>query len=95
MVLSHADVLHIARLARLHLEADEVDRLAGQLSAILEHFAALQALDTSDVEPTAHPLPLYNVTRADVVSPSLPREDVLANAPAEEAGLIRVRAILE
>jgi aspartyl-tRNA(Asn)/glutamyl-tRNA(Gln) amidotransferase subunit C len=95
MAVSHADVEHIARLARVRLEPDEVDRLSRQLSSILDHFAALSAVDTEGVEPTAHPLPLANVMREDSVAPSLPPEDVLANAIAVEDGYIRVRAVLE
>lgn len=79
----------------MSLDDDEVGRLAGQLSSILDHFTALSAVNTEGVEPTAHPLPLANVMRDDSVSPSLPREDVLRNAPAEEDGYIRVRAVLE
>lgn len=95
MSLTHDDVLHIARLARIKLSESDVDRFASQLSGILDHFAALSAVDTGDLEPTAHPLPLSNVMRDDEVAPSLSREDVLANAPEAEEGYIRVRAVLE
>jgi aspartyl-tRNA(Asn)/glutamyl-tRNA(Gln) amidotransferase subunit C len=95
MALTHDDVLHIARLARIKLTESDVDRFASQLSGILDHFAALSAVDTGDLEPTAHPLPLSNVMRDDEVAPSLSREDALANAPASEEGYIRVRAVLE
>ena len=95
MTLSREDVLHIAHLARLGIDDSEVDRFASQLSAILYYFATLQALDTTGVEPTANPIPLVNVMREDVVTPSLPRDAVLANAPETEDGLIRVRAVLE
>lgn len=95
MSLTRDEVLHIARLARLRLEPAEVDRTATQLSGILDYFTALQAVDTDGVEPTANPLPLRNVMRADFVTPSLPRDEALANAPAVEDGLVRVRAVLE
>lgn len=95
MALTRDDVLHIARLARIAVTNDEVERLTVQLSGILDHFAALAAVDTEGVEPTAHPLPLANVMRADEVQPSLSRDDVLANAPMTEDGYIRVRAVLE
>ena len=95
MALTSNDVLHIARLARISLAEDEVARFAEQLSGILDHFSALAALDTGDVEPTAHPLPLSNVMREDLVAPSLPRSEVLANAPEQEDGYLRVRAVLE
>ncbi len=95
MALTRDDVLHIARLARIALSDDEVERFRAQLSGILDHFAALAAVDTEAVEPTAHPLPLANVMREDVIEPSLPRDAVLANAPLTEDGYIRVRAVLE
>lgn len=95
MSLSRDDVLHIARLARIELDDAVVDLLRNQLSGILEHFAALAAVDTSGVEPTAHPLPLSNVMRADEVAPSLTTGEVMANAPEHEDGYLRVRAVLE
>ncbi len=95
MSLSTNDVLHIARLARIELSEAEVQRFAQQLSGILDHFAALAAVDTEGVPPTAHPLPLSNVMRADVVAPSLLPDEALANAPEREDGFIRVRAVLE
>lgn len=95
MALTTDDVLHIARLARISLTDSEVGRLTQQLSDILGHFEALAAAPTDGVEPTAHPLPLSNVMRADEVAPSLPRTAVLANAPRHEDGLFRVRAVLE
>ena len=95
VALTDSDVLHIARLARIELSDEEVRRFAGQLSGILDHFAALAAVPTEGVEPTAHPLPLSNVMRADEVASSLPRTEVLANAPQQEDGYLRVRAVLE
>ena len=95
MPISRDQVLHIGRLARLGLSEDEIDRLTTQLSDILDHFEALDAVDTEGIEPTAHPLPLQNVMRTDSVSPSLTRDDALSNAPEVEDGLIRVRAVLE
>ena len=95
MALTNDDVLHIARLARMALTPAEVERLAGQLSGILDHFAVLSAAPTEGLEPTAHPLPLYNVMRADEVASSLPRRAVLQNAPQQEEGSFRVRAVLE
>ena len=95
MALTSKDVQHIARLARVALEGDDVERFRTQLSSILDHFTTLSAVDTEGVEPTAHPLPLSNVMREDSVSPSLPRTDVLLNAPDTEDGLLRVKAVLE
>lgn len=95
MALTLKDVEHIATLARLGLTAEEKERFREQLSTILEHFASLQQLDTSAIPPTATVLPLRNVMREDAVRPSLPPEDVLANAPDAAEGCFRVRAILE
>jgi len=92
--LSRDDVLHVARLARLTLSDEEVERYTEQLSAVLDHAADVAALDTSGVPPTAHPLPLENVLRDDVVEPSLDRDEVLAEPPATEDGRFRVPPIL-
>jgi aspartyl-tRNA(Asn)/glutamyl-tRNA(Gln) amidotransferase subunit C len=95
MALTSEEVLHIARLARIALTDEDVARFTAQLSGILDHFTALAAVDTEGLEPTAHPLPLSNVMRADLVAPSLPRDEALANAPRIEEGYVRVRAVLE
>ena len=95
MSLTAEEVLHIAHLARIALTEADVERFTRQLSGILDHFAALAAVDTDGVEPTAHPLPLSNVMRADFVAPSLTQAEVLANAPEREEGFFRVRAVLE
>ena len=93
-LISREDVAHVARLARLDLTEDELDRLAGQLAAVLEHAADIAALDTAGVPPTAHPFPLFNVLRDDVAGRSLDRDEVLAMAPAAEDGRFRVPRIL-
>lgn len=95
MALTTEEVRHIARLARLALTDDEVERYREQLSGILDHFEVLNEIDTSDVPPTAQSLDQVNVTRPDELRPSLPTEDVLANAPRDEDGYLRVRAVLE
>lgn len=95
MALTSEEVLHIARLARIALTEDDVQRFTAQLTGIVDHFAALAAVDTEGVDPTAHPLPLSNVMRADLVSASLSQHDALANAPLTEDGYVRVRAVLE
>lgn len=95
MALTSEEVLHIAHLARISLSDAEVVRFTAQLSGILDNFAALAAVDTEGLEPTAHPLPLSNVMRADIVAPSLQQREVLANAPEQEDGFFRVRAVLE
>ena len=92
--LSREDAAYVARLARLDLTDEELETYAGQLATVLEHAAAVAALDTRDVEPTSHPLPLRNVLRADEVRPSLDRAEVLAQAPAAEDGRFRVPRIL-
>ncbi|MBI4283369.1 MAG: Asp-tRNA(Asn)/Glu-tRNA(Gln) amidotransferase subunit GatC [Chloroflexi bacterium] len=95
MKLSHEEVLHIARLARLGLTEAEVDKLGEQLSNILENFAVLQQVDTSDVPPTAQSIALQNVVSEDEVAPSLTQSQVLANAPQKEGEFFKVRAVLE
>jgi len=95
MSLTREEVLHIAKLARLGLSEEDVAKFQGQLSDILAHFELLEELDTADVPPTSHPLPLESVMRADEVRPSLLREEVLANAPMAEDGSFRVLAVLE
>jgi aspartyl-tRNA(Asn)/glutamyl-tRNA(Gln) amidotransferase subunit C len=95
MKLSREEVLHIARLARLGLTDEDVDRLREQLSNILENFEALKQVDTTDVPPTAQSIPLQNVTKDDKVKPSLPQEQILANAPRKEGEYFRVKAVLE
>ena len=95
MKLSREEVLHIALLARLGLSEAEVDRASEQLSNILENFEVLQQIDTSGIPPTTQSITLQSVVRDDEVAPSLPLEDVLANAPRREGGFLRVRAVLE
>ena len=95
MGLTREEVLHIARLARVGLDEAEVATFQEQLSEILNHFQTLGQLDTEDVPPTSHPLPLESVMRPDEVRPSLPRDEVLANAPLAEDGALRVKAVLE
>ena len=95
MKLSREEVLHIARLARLGLSEDEVDKFSEQLSNLLENFEVLQEVDTSNVPPTAQSIALQNVVRDDEVASSLPPSDVLANAPRREENFFRVRAVLE
>lgn len=80
----------VARLARLALAPDEIERMTAQLDGMLEHFADVDALDLTDVAPMTQPFPLVNVFRADVVQPCLDREEVLAAAPASEDGRFRV-----
>jgi aspartyl-tRNA(Asn)/glutamyl-tRNA(Gln) amidotransferase subunit C len=90
MAISRDEVLHVAKLARLELTDEEVERFTEQLSAILEAVAQVSELDLADVEPTAHPLDLVNVWAQDEPRPSLPLEEALANAPEREAGFFKV-----
>ena len=92
--ISRADVEHVAKLARLALTEEEVEALTGELGKILDHAASVSALDTEGVPPTAHPLPLVNVLRADEARPGISRDEVLAAAPAAEDGRFRVPRIL-
>jgi len=95
MKLSREEVLHIARLARVALTEEEITRLSEQLSNLLDNFEVLQQVDTTDVPPTAQSVTLQSVMREDEVTPSLPADDVLANAPQREGDCFRVRAVLE
>ena len=80
-MLDKAQVLHVARLARLELSDDEVDRMAAELSNVLDHIEKIRELDLDGVPPTAHVIDVVNVLRADEPEPSLPRDIVLAQAP--------------
>ena len=93
MSITREDVLHVARLARLELREDEIERFREQLSAILEAVGKVSELDLSDVEPTAHPLAAVNVLGEDEPRPSLPRDQALANAPDPEDGFFGVPAV--
>ena len=90
MGIDRDTVMHVARLARLDLRPDEVDRLTGELDAILEAVSKVAELDLADVPPTSHPLDLVNVWGDDVPRPSLALDEALANAPAREGDLFRV-----
>jgi aspartyl-tRNA(Asn)/glutamyl-tRNA(Gln) amidotransferase subunit C len=92
--ITRADVEHVAMLARLALTDDEIEQLTGELGAIVDYAAEVSALDTADVPPTAHPLPLVNVFRPDDPHPGLDRDEVLGQAPATEDGQFRVPRIL-
>jgi aspartyl-tRNA(Asn)/glutamyl-tRNA(Gln) amidotransferase subunit C len=96
--ITRDDVAHVAHLARLSLTDEELDVYTGQLAAVLEHAADVEALDVAGVEPMVHPYPLVNVLRDDVVDPAdeltIERSEVLAVAPAVEDGQFRVPAIL-
>jgi aspartyl-tRNA(Asn)/glutamyl-tRNA(Gln) amidotransferase subunit C len=88
--LTRKEVEEIALLARLHLEPAELDRMQGELAAILDHFQTLAAVDTADVPAMTHAVPMDLRMRADAPAPSLPAEAALAGAPRREADLIVV-----
>jgi aspartyl-tRNA(Asn)/glutamyl-tRNA(Gln) amidotransferase subunit C len=90
MAITREEVLHVAKLARLELTDEEVERLTEQLGAILEAVSKVSELDLSDVPPTSHPLALVNAWAEDEPRPSLPLDDVFANAPAREDDLFKV-----
>jgi aspartyl-tRNA(Asn)/glutamyl-tRNA(Gln) amidotransferase subunit C len=90
MAITREQVLHVAQLAHLDLTEEEIARFGEQLSAILEAVSKVSELDLAGVPPTSHPLDLVNVWRDDEPRPSLPLEDVFANAPDREDGFFRV-----
>lgn len=92
--ITRDDVAHVSKLARLRVDEDELDMFTDQLAKVLEHAEDIAALDIDDVPPTAHPLPLQNVFRADVVGETLDRDEVLAQAPSAESNQFRVPPIL-
>lgn len=93
--LDRDEVAHLARLARLSLTDDELDHFGGQLDVILSAVARVAEVAADDVPPTTHAVPVVNVMRADAVTPSLARSDVLAAAPASEDDRFRVPRILD
>ena len=95
MALTIKEVEHVARLARLRLAPDELKKMRAQLSNILDYIDLLKEVDVSDVAPTAQVTDLLNILRADEVRASLPREDVLANAPDQQDGMFKVKAIFD
>jgi aspartyl-tRNA(Asn)/glutamyl-tRNA(Gln) amidotransferase subunit C len=95
MASAEIDVKYVAHLARIALTPDEEKKIGAQLGHILGYIEKLRELDVTNVEPTAHAVPLVNVTRADEVHPSLSHEDALRNAPRQAGGLFIVPKIVE
>ena len=95
MSITNQDVEHVAKLARLELSVEETGQFTEQLNAILKYAEKLNELDTSEVEPTTHVLPITNVMREDEQRPSVSVEQAMLNAPDEEEGQFRVPAVLE
>ena len=89
------EILHIASLARIHLEEKELEQLTQSLDDILHYITKLQKLDVKNVSPTTHVLPINNVFRADVVKPSLPQDEALSFAPAKHKGAFKVPQVIE
>ena len=89
-MLSREEVLHVARLARLQLSEEEVERFAGELSKVLDYVEKISELDLEDVEPTSHVVNVENALRADEPRPSLPRDVALESAPDAALGGFRV-----
>jgi aspartyl-tRNA(Asn)/glutamyl-tRNA(Gln) amidotransferase subunit C len=89
-VIDRDQVLHVAKLARLRLTDEEVERMAGELSGILEHVERINELDLDDVEPTSHVVKVENVLRPDEPRPSLSRDEILEPAPDPASGAFRV-----
>ena len=95
MASAEMDIKYVAHLARLHLTPDEEKKLGAQLGKILGYIAKLNELDVSNVEPTAHAVPMNNVTRPDEIRPSLPHDEAMRNAPVQANGLFMVPKIVE
>ena len=95
MQIDRATVENVAKLARLELSSEELDRFTGQLSAILEAVSKLNSVDTSGVGPTASILPLHDVTREDERRPGLTTEEALRNAPDREGDHFKVQPVFE
>ena len=93
--ISKEEVKHVAHLARLAITEEEAEKFAEQLGKITDFAEQLNELDTTNVEPTSHVLPLVNVLREDVAKQGLPREKVMLNVKDQEAGQIKVPSIME
>lgn len=94
MTLTRKDVEKVSLLGRLRLTERELETMTGQLDAIVDYMATLAEVDVTGVEPMAHAIDLHDVFREDVLKPSLPREEALANAPDEDGECYRVPAVL-
>lgn len=93
-MINRDTVLHIARLARLKLDDEEIENLTGQLSSILDYIEQLNSIDTSGVEPTSFMAPVHDPLRDDTVVPSLPHEELLQNAPCPKKGFFAVPKVI-
>ena len=95
MAITEKDVEHVALLGRLHLTLEEKKSLTQDLNTILQYVEKINQLDTLQVEPTSHVLPIRNVTREDEVNPSPGQEVMLKNAPDQKNGFLRVPPVIE
>jgi aspartyl-tRNA(Asn)/glutamyl-tRNA(Gln) amidotransferase subunit C len=93
--ISRDEVAHLARLSRLAVTEEELDRFAGQLDVILQAVARVGEVVAEDIPPTSHSVPITNVLREDVVEPCLDRDDALSGAPDPFEGRFRVPRILD
>ena len=92
-MIGKEDVKHVAKLARLELTEEEIEKYSKQLDEIIKHVEQMNEVDTTGVEPMPHPIPVYNVMREDVVKYEHTKEEMMANAPFEEDGFFRVPKI--
>ena len=95
MRITKEQVEHVALLARLKLSGEEREKMTEELNQILEHFEKLSELDTENIEPTSHVLPLENILREDTLKPSLKREEALSNAPQRSSTCFKVPPVIE
>lgn len=95
MALSHQEVAHVARLARLSLNEDELERMRSQLSNILEYIELLQEVDVAGVPPTAQVTDMKTVLRPDIITGAMSRDEALANAPDQRDGMFRVKPVFD
>ncbi len=94
MKVSLEEVRHIAKLAKLKLKEDEERKFRNELSQILEYMDKLNELDTVNIEPLSHPVPVENVFREDELKPSIPREEALKNAPDTNGEFFKVPKVI-
>ena len=92
-MITKDDVKHVAKLARLELTEEEIDKYSKQLGSILQYVEQMNEVDTTGIEPMPHAIPVYNVMREDVVKYEQTKDEMLANAPFEEDGFFRVPKI--
>lgn len=95
MKISAQDVLHVAKLSRLQVAEQDIEKFTTQFNDILNYAEVINQLDTSEVQPTAHAIELHNVLRADIVTESFSNEQALANAPARENGCYLVPKVVD